>query len=470
MHWGTMRLTLEWNINNELKIQTQTDPYAIPKRTDSAHHKRTETQGNATETLLYNNRLLQRIYHDGTDYVTVATHDGMQGDLFGKPTPVNPHTYKLKVLPETYRVVDRQPSGRFSVETRATDEVVRERNRALDIISKSQEPSKKHSSHGRVQTVKRFTRASRGHLLRAGAVIDKQGLKEVASLLTLTIPGGTDEAFSAVSRWSGWIVNRQLQAVRDYMKRRPVHWFFVWEWQGRGALHQHWCVVGKDYDESKHLSMLLKDAWYQCLKEIGKKEKIDLFLRCNRKHSWKNNPGKWVWNEQKVEKSVAKYFAKYASKQMPDEAESKGSKWKKIYYPSRWHGTSKTIKNIIKQHHIKLVVPGISEDECFHLIGALLLRLQPFEVTQSYNYDFRIEGQNQRCIVEGQATILYFADSQYRFTRAAVAKFCGSPHSRVKNAAPYQWELQAYAVDKLGLVSGLDLPYMQGVGMPVIFR
>lgn len=207
-------------------------------------------------------------------------------------------TDELRVKKSTYRLLS---SARKSL---------------LDIISKSQHPPKKHSTWGQKQSIKRFTSSAKQKILEAGAVIDKHVGVSNSYELTLTVPGSGWDVYNVVSRWSGWIVNRMTQVVRRLGKKGiPCYWFFVWEHQKRGALHQHWCIAIPDEPMlCDWVCRQLRAKWFDLLEELSVKTGIDLFKKRGLSGTWRNSPGVWQSSITPVRKSVAAYFSKYCSK------------------------------------------------------------------------------------------------------------------------------------------------------------
>ena len=241
------------------------------------------------------------------------------------------------------------------------EEVVR-RKVALDLLKKSQQTVKKPRPWGRIQSPKVFRYQAGQKIKEGGAIIDRFCGAVNSSMLTLTLPGGTVQAMDALGRWSGYIINRLTQVIRRVDKTAPpVYWFFVWEHQKRGALHLHWCIGWSVHQEFRErLCEFIAAKWWQCLQEIGKKEKIDMFARKGFQGSWRNKPEKWQYDIQQVQKSVAAYFAKYCQKNRSYNGKSKLSPSEQSKqlrfgasknhtrsyktYPSRYWGSSRTVK------------------------------------------------------------------------------------------------------------------------------
>lgn len=261
-------------------------------------------------------------------------------------------------------------------------DVLRRRENSLDIISKSQQVVKKHTSYGRVQTVKRFTAAAKQRILEAGAVVDKHTDRSCQRELTVTVPGSGWDVYDVVSRWSGWIVNRMTQVVRRLEKKGyNLYWFFVWEHQKRGALHQHWCIASDESPEFTHnVARMLLWKWYGLLEELSVKTGIDLFQKRGSFGTWRHSPDKWQYRINPIKKGVARYFSKYCSKNSDtsrynaDRRKSRnrikgensdGSGRRAIYSfcPSRYWGCNMRIKRLSADYRVTVPLDVVSKRE-----------------------------------------------------------------------------------------------------------
>ena len=213
--------------------------------------------------------------------------------------------------------------------------------RALDIINEFRQASLNRQKGGWGFAAKptKFTRNARHRLLEAGAIVDKDCGKD-AYEVTLTCPGDTQEAKDAIALWSGWLVDRLLREVR---RSGCQYWFYVWEYQQREALHIHLLVAGRG-QLTKGIAQSMEYQWWELLWELSEKIGIDIF-RKNAKWSWKYRPDKWQSHCQPIQKSVAAYFSKYASKSANQTLAVSGRKAPKS--PSRWWGCSSHLKNQI---------------------------------------------------------------------------------------------------------------------------
>ncbi|MGL5134344.1 MAG: hypothetical protein ACRC78_17600 [Planktothrix sp.] len=298
----------------------------------------------------------------------------------------------------------------FLPERSTTVEKLRNRVQSLlDIISELQETPKSLSNLGDDNPDTVFGKNARHRLLEAGAVVQnkcpsrdpKYGANAVA--ITLTLPGSTPEAKRALAALSSWVVNNLLQTIRDCSV--DLYEFFVWELQERGALHIHQCLGAPpddcSIDELKVIAKKIVDKWFQLLKLMagtdsisrgGKKGNlpgIDMFERSEKAISrggpktWRDNPEKWQWDIQPINKDVAAYFSKYASKNA--EAGNKKSIIS-AYSPSRWWGKNKLVMDEIKANRFDYTVaycPGETDD-------LIETGLEVFPPVCEYEYSFLI--------------------------------------------------------------------------------
>lgn len=322
--------------------------------------------GKALEELTSTKQLLRSLSQE--ECYTRATEEIVQ-----LPIPGSGNT-NVQSVSKSYRSIPYCPIdnyihvaeevGKDSVNIVQTsyEEIAWVRRRALDTLENSQQTKQAHSSWGQPQKEKTFGWSAGQKILEGGAIIDRFCGAENSHMLTLTLPGNTPVAMDALARWSGWIVNRILQVVRrKHTVENPIYWFFVWEHQKRGALHMHFCLGWRVPPEIRELlGKEIIQKFYRCLHEIGAKESIDLFARKGFSGSWKDQEDKWQWDCQQVTKSVAHYFAKYAKKNAEytrnngdkqDKngrkqcfARSSSSSHKRGNYPTRYWGSSKTIK------------------------------------------------------------------------------------------------------------------------------
>lgn len=437
-----MRLRVQTFANNEVRISRQSDLARPPLHSDTSQQKYATKCAIASQQSIYLGKALDTLLNESGVYKQAAIPTAIQLDLFGNNKVLAKENIVTKVLPEKYKALTITPDGRYVVSLEPTEKLVKQRDRVLDIISDSQRGTLKHSDYGQTQSKKQFTKLARHRVLEAGAVVDRLGMKDSSSLLTLTLPGSTSEAQDALARWSGWIVNRQTQYLRRDRRFKDVYWFFVWEWQKRGALHQHWCVSAPTYELAREASMKLKSAWYLCLDEIGEKEGIDMYQKEGGFISWRLFPKQWVWNEQRVKKSVAAYFSKYASKAATDPKDKPDMYSKKLNYPSAWFGCSANIKKARKAYSLDFSLHYIHPFEAEILRHSLIAELYKFGVISSYAYQFEARSvKYQTVFCDGETEIYYISPAQFVGVVNSIRGQFQQGGNRVYKASPIQWEL-----------------------------
>lgn len=251
----------------------------------------------------------------------------------------------------------------------------------LDIISEFQDRSlkvKKRGGWGFAPRTTTFGKKGRHLLLEGGAVMDSLCGKNVA-MVTCTIPGKTEESARTVADWSGWIMNRITQIMRDSGK--DVAWFYVFELQKRGALHIHFAIGSSSLREALTLAQEIEFRWFELLLELKDKTGVDVFKK-NKHWSWRHLPENWKSDVQVVGKSVAAYFSKYASKNS-----GKSTRWNRGFCPARWWGSSKSIKRGIEDARIKISieVPVQNVEKATTFLRDVISSFNPIK---SYRYDF----------------------------------------------------------------------------------
>lgn len=263
-------------------------------------------------------------------------------------------------------------------------------NRAkLDIIKKSQR--KKTFQKCRLNTPKNFTRQSGQKVRESGAAMDiasgNQG--RFCHCVTLTLPANTSEAFTALAAYSGYAINRLFQPIRRRYGDMCL-WFFVWEYQKRGALHLHIALYHPDESEGLYISSILIEQWHKILCDISIESETDMFLskhgdrctiRANHQH-----------HAQPIQKNVGAYFSKYAGKE-----ESKNNWYCKKYPVSRFWGSSKSIKRIISENSYEIEFDYYGyESQCedkFESIIQNLIGKLSIVSSSSYQFDIQLKGK-----------------------------------------------------------------------------
>jgi len=275
----------------------------------------------------------------------------------------------------------------------------------LDIIKKSQRGKKPLFS--RINKPKNFTKQSGQKLRESGAAMDIACDRNTKFCheVTLTLPANTNEAFTALAAYSGYVMNRLLQPIRrDY--GNDCLWFYVFEYQKRGALHIHIALYHPDESEGLWIAAKMIEQWHKILIDIGQKADTDMFLDKRRDRSTIRS--KHQHHTQPISKAVGAYFSKYAGKE-----ESKQNWYCQKYPVSRFWGSSKLIKQIIKDNSFEYKIDYFSDEKSQenmmeHIIENLLEKIETVSVS-CYQFDIFLRGlhrinrykDNRRIIVSG---------------------------------------------------------------------
>lgn len=315
----------------------------------------------------------------------------------------------------------------------------------LDILKKSQARPRRHSTWGLAQRDKKFTSRARRHILEAGNEMEAKYGCDSVTMLTLTIPGSGAAVYDCVSRWSGWLVNRLLQRLRDYSRRLLAKegigapdWFFVWEFQKRGALHLHFAIGHDDRDVRWEAARRLKRGWYDGLDALGQNEGIDLYRNYHRGFSHRENQKAWQSDIQDCKKNVAGYFAKYCSKSGNSKdvgalrASSKTLKSCSLS-PSRWWGSCKALKASIKSYRVRIRIRGLDyeQTECWK---ARIARFVERVTGQRIDYaEYAVKPSPDFTVVSGSIGGCFFSSSQREVIREAFRSYAGIIKSCIKD-------------------------------------
>ncbi len=336
------------------------------------------------------------------------------GDFYKPYDQIDISSKALKLELERVASLRQRKSGASSPALRSDGKPYEQENHytykprkvCLDLIKKSQRGGR--VGFGVSPKPKNFGYSSGQKLREQGAAVDylfpdRQGVYCV----TLTLPCGTDSAFRVVSDWSGWLINRLFQPIsRDYAG--SCHWFYVWEYQKRGALHLHICVAHQT--QGDRIGENLVARWYALLSELSEKTGVCLFThqkgdRCTVRSKWQSYC-------QPVEKSVGAYFAKYAGKK-----ESKNSMWVNRYPVARFWGSSQSLKEVAKSLSFDWSDSQLLSSDCVESLQQRVLELlQCLEVVSSKSYSWKVELKKEcehSVISAGERWVFYLSPEDY---------------------------------------------------------
>lgn len=249
----------------------------------------------------------------------------------------------------------------------------------LVIIKKSQRAVKSC----RLNRPKSFTNAAGQKLRECGAAIDQIcGQPQNCYTVTLTLPANTEASFTALAAYSGDAINLLFQPIRrDYPNE--CYWFFVWEYQKRGALHIHLCVYHPDLGVTKTIAQLLYDRWYVVLELIQEKSCTDMFVRRDGKtYTSKEKYHRYI---QPVRRSLGAYFSKYAGKK-----QSKNDFYCQKYPVSRFWGSSQNLKDLVKTLSFDFTFKSKDSAAIEAIVHEIMAKMCRDDITIKSDYDFDI--------------------------------------------------------------------------------
>lgn len=289
------------------------------------------------------------------------------------------------------------------------------RRAALDITKKSQQRVRSLSGWGVKPSARKFSHRAGQKLRECGAMLDKASVYEpsLCRVITLTLAGDTEEAFAALSAYSGYAVNRIFQPIR-HLDREATKWFFVWEHQKRGALHMHIALYHPDRDLSKDCGDKIIKKWVEVLNDIQEKSGVDMFVRRDRKTY--TSPEKYQNLNQEMRRSCGGYFSKYAGKSSNIGENSYVHKWAKVYPPSRFWGSSNNLKQMCKENSYEEVLAiGEAIEEKHQEILELILLHNPV-LFGNFQWKKKLNEGTEREVVisEGICETFYLRKEQYQ--------------------------------------------------------
>ena len=265
----------------------------------------------------------------------------------------------------------------------------------------------------RKHNIKKFGNIQAQHIHECGASLEMLAHDpRFCHVTTLTLPANTHEAFECLAAHSGAIINSLFQPVRDKYPDTN-HWFFVWEYQKRGALHAHIAHYHPDECEGMLIGNILIEQWHKILCEISESSGIDLFLsaqknRCTIRQFHQHHT-------QPMRKSVAGYFSKYASKAGQKEENNYVRKFSQMYPPSRFWGCSKQIKAIVKENSFHNCRDYTEQkDFMYFLFVRIHKMINESTIILQKNYTFKKDLTQNLCVAEGFRNVFYLSPSDYQ--------------------------------------------------------
>lgn len=161
----------------------------------------------------------------------------------------------------------------------------------------------------------------------------------------------------------------------------------------------------------------IKDKWFEVLLEFKERDGIDCFERKGFGSTWRNQPDKWQFDIAPIKYSVASYFAKYCAKnkKVTSKREDKSTVKTPISYPSRYWGSSSSIKKRLKVFNREARFTCYSEDEADLVLSRIIEHLlDDIQINKTWKYDFQVEIDNGSIVFsEGEVWGYAIPESSY---------------------------------------------------------
>lgn len=192
----------------------------------------------------------------------------------------------------------------------------------------------------------KFTSRAKNMLKDAGGLIEGS-CQGVGLFLTLTMAGGTDNAYEAMGIASGYVVDRFNRWLR--YKVDKGFFGYVWELQKRGAPHLHYLFRMPSGTDFVHFYKATRKEWRKILLDVSEETGVDLFEQAAG-GTHRNNPNLPGIKFVVIHQGLAGYLAKYASK------ESTKAGTQSPFTPGRWWGVSYAIRKEVLMRRVSFVL------------------------------------------------------------------------------------------------------------------
>ena len=265
----------------------------------------------------------------------------------------------------------------------------------------------------RKNTVKRFGNIQAQAIHECGAALEMFSCEpRFCHVTTLTLPANHQQAFECLAARSGSIINSLFQPIRRLYPDTNC-WFFVWEYQKRGALHAHIAHYHPDECEGMLIGNIIIEQWHKILCEISKETGIWM-LSAKHQDDYEVKDF-YQYHTQPMYKSVAGYFSKYASKASNKEENNYVKKFSLMYPPSRFWGCSSEIKRIRKENHFHNC-RDYTENKAFmyFLFVRLHKMISACTIVLQNSYSFKVDLTQNLCVAEGFRNTFYLSPSDYQ--------------------------------------------------------
>lgn len=265
----------------------------------------------------------------------------------------------------------------------------------------------------RKNQTKRFGNIQAQAIHECGAALEMLASQpRFCHVTTLTLPANHHEAFECLAARSGSIINSLFQPIRDRYPDMNC-WFFVWEFQKRGALHLHIAHYHPDESEGMLIGNLIIEKWHQILCDIS--EKTGIWMLSAKHEGDTAMQDFYQYHTQPMRKSVAGYFSKYCSKASNKEENNYVKKFSQMYPPSRFWGCSSQIKLIRKENSFNNCRDYTENKEFMYFLFVRLHKMiSECEIVLQNSYNFKVDLTQNLCVAEGFRNTFYLSPNDYQ--------------------------------------------------------
>jgi len=214
-----------------------------------------------------------------------------------------------------------------------------------------------------------FTRHAKRMVADAASLLEETYGKDVL-FATFTLTGQTPESKAALAQWSGYVVERLKQFLRDVAP--DAESVGVWEWQKNGALHLHWVIGCRDTIQRTTLEYRLIPQWIHLEEVVSQKAGVDLFVNAEG-HNMRLYPKLWKNEVVRVVKSVKRYLSKYTSKAKHECDPFFCTRCiKPRYYPSRWWFCDNKLRRDVMARRMETTTAPMSREALHEVLSGIL--------------------------------------------------------------------------------------------------
>lgn len=222
-----------------------------------------------------------------------------------------------------------------------------------------------------------LSRYGRRTVLRAGNCFDMSTDSE-RLLLTGTLPGSTIASFRALAQFSN-VVTKKLTNWLTYHEP-SCKWMYVWEFQGRGALHLH-LVCEAGLRSASFIKANFKEQWNRCLSAVQLLAGVDMYQKTS---TYSHSPSKTQADVTICDREPSRYICKYMSK---GSTHAKGFN---RFPPKQWYQVSRSLLRVVRERTEEYSIIGLSYFQALRLIDETRIVLDRLKLSGQRRFEGRI--------------------------------------------------------------------------------